>query len=379
MRVIIVGVGGVGAMAAWRLAQAGHDVVALEQFRLDHDRGSSYGDSRIVRRVYPDALYTSLMADAYRLWSDLEAQSEEEALFVRSGGIYCGAATNPKVQGAMQALESSGVAHEVLDPAACARRFPAFPLHPEELAVYEPSMGFARASRCVRVAALLAQQHGAQLREQTVVVGLEAGANGTGVRVTTQAGEILEGERLLLTAGPWAGPRLAELGVKVPLVVTRQVYFHLAPAQHADDFEAGRFPVWIDADANTYGFPRLGDLPGAKIGLHDLGDITTPENVDREVRESDREAARRYAAARFPWLSPEIVYAKVCLYTNTPDEDFIVDAVPCLPDAFVISGCSGHGFKFTPLLGQIGADLATGAEVPYDLSRFRLARFTTSE
>src|SRR5579872_2872659 len=187
MRVVIIGVGAAGAMAAWRLARAGHEVIALEQFRLDHDRGSSYGDSRIVRRVYPDLLYTSLMADAYALWDELQAQSADR-LFVRAGGVFYGPPDHPQVEAARQALASSGVDYEVLDDAECRRRFPALALHAGEVALYEPGMGYARASRCVRAAAHLARQHGAVIREECAVEGIEAGGRGSGgVRVTTQA------------------------------------------------------------------------------------------------------------------------------------------------------------------------------------------------
>src|SRR5581483_7978883 len=288
MRVIIIGVGGVGAMAAWRLAKAGQEVIALEQFRLDHDRGSSYGDSRIVRRVYPDPLYTALMADAYALWDELMAEARDDGLIVRAGGLYFGVAAHPFVTTAVAALAASGVEHEVLSPQECARRFPAFALRPEEIGIYEPSMGYARASRCVLAAANLARQHGAQIREETPVAGIEAGPNGAGVRVTTQSGDTLTADRLLLTSGPWIGPQLAQLGVHVPLTVTRQPYVHFAPARHAEAFEAGAFPTWIDAgDTIFYGFPRLGDLPGVKIGRHDFGPATTPETVDRTVNAAD--------------------------------------------------------------------------------------------
>ena len=373
MRVLILGIGGVGAMAAWRLALAGHEVIGFEQFGLDHDRGSSYGDSRIVRRVYPDALYTGLMADAYALWDELQAQTIGE-LFRRAGGVFCGPAQHPLVLQAQAALQTGGVEHEVLDAQECGRRFPAFRLAPDEVAVWEPSMGYARASRCVRTAAQLAREKGAILREHTPISHIAADASG--VRVTTQAGEVVAGDRLLITAGPWTGPRLAEFGVSVPLVVTRQAYAHLEPATHADAFDTGRFPVWIDAATNFYGFPRLGDVvPGVKIALHEHGAITTPETVERGVTEADTETIRSYARTRFPWLGDRVVYSKVCLYTNTPTEDFIVDAVPGLPHTFVVGGLSGHGFKFTPLLGQILADLAVGTLVSYDLSRFRITRF----
>jgi sarcosine oxidase len=376
MRVLIIGVGGVGAMAAWRLTQAGHEVIALEQFQLDHDRGSSYGDSRIVRRVYADPLYTALMADAYPLWDELQAQFPSEELFRPVGGIFFGPESHHHVQQAQNALALAGIAFEVLTSDECRRRFPAFALRDDEVAVYEPSMGYARASRCVRAAVQLAQQHGADIRYEMPVVSISHTSNS--VQVATASGEQVEADKLLLCAGAWTGPLSAMLGLKLPLQVSRQPYIHLKPLHRAADFEVGKFPVWIDAAANAYGFPRLGDVPGVKIASHNQGIITTPDTVHREVTEEDRETIYRYASERFPDLFETRVtpcYEKVCLYTNTPSEDFILDAVPDLPHTFVVGGLSGHGFKFTPLLGQILADLATGTPISYDLSRFRIARF----
>ena len=373
MRVIIIGAGGAGAMAAWRLAASGHAVTVLEQFRLDHDRGSSYGDSRIVRRVYPDALYTGLMAEAYRLWETLQQDSGQRGLFVPSGGIYCGPETHSLMLSARESLAASGVAHEILIPQECVRRFPAFRLSPEEIALFEPSMGYARASECVRAAAGLAMRHGAAILEANPVRSIVP--TDSGVRVTAASGEMFEADRLLLTAGAWTNNLLEPFGVRLPLTVTRQPYVHLKPKRGLDIWEPGRFPVWIDAGANTYGFPHLGGIPGVKIGIHHHGAAVTPDTADRTVQEADREAIRAYARVRFPDLSEETVYEKVCLYTNTPDEDFIIDTVPGLPQIAFVSACSGHGFKFTPLLGQIAAGLLTGSPMLYDLSRFRLARF----
>ncbi len=374
MRVVIVGTGGVGTMAAWRLAKVGHEVVALEQFQIDHDRGSSYGDSRIVRRVYPDTLYTALMADAYRLWDELMHEAGDSGLLVQVGGIFCGAADHPQVRAAQQALAASHVAYEVLGAEESARRFPAFRFESNEVAIYEPSMGYVRASRSVRAAAQLARRDGAQIREECEVTGINAVTSG-GVQVTLKSGESLTADRMLITAGAWTKPLLQTVGVNLPLLVTRQPYVHLRPARNEADFEAGRFPVWIDAVANAYGFPLLGDVPGVKLGLHDRGETVTPETVVRTVQEADRAAARRYAAHRFPDLSPEVVYEKVCLYTSTSDEDFIIDAIPGLSGAFVFSPCSGHGFKFTPLMGEIACNLVRERPIPYDLARFRLSRF----
>jgi monomeric sarcosine oxidase len=379
LRVLIVGVGGVGAMAAWQLAQAGHAVVALERFRVDHDFGSSYGDSRIVRRVYPDPLYTALMADSYSLWNELQAlcarQGTAPPLVNLCGGMFFGPKSHPHLLAARSALAASRVPYEEWTAADRSAHFPALRLREDEIALYEPGMGFACASRCVRAAVDAALRMGAQIHEETVVTGIEA--SGAGVVATTERGERFHADRLLIAAGAWTQPLLASLGVSLPLVVTRQAYVHFAPAGDPENFEIGRLPVWIDAEANAYGFPHIGggEATGVKLALHDLGEATTPDAVNRLVTESDMERARRIVRERFDGLSERVVYAKVCLYTNTPDSDFILDSVPGLPAVTFVSACSGHGFKFTPLLGKIAGALVTDQTPPYDLSRFRLDRF----
>lgn len=378
MRVLIIGVGGVGAMAAWRLAQEGHDVVALERFRIDHDLGSSYGDSRIVRRVYPDPLYTALMADSYALWNELDglrrAHGIEPPLVNWCGGIFFGPQSDPQIAAAQSALDASRVSYDRWTPADCAERFPALRLTGDEVALFEPSMGFACASRCVRAAVEIARLLGARIYEETTVTGIEA--DGPGVAVTTERGETFRADRLLIAAGAWTQPLLASLGVHVPLVVTRQVVVHLEPDRHPENFEIGSFPVWIDAAANVYGFPHItGGQAGVKLAQHDHGEATTPDRVDRSITAADLEAVRRYARRRFDGLGERMAYAKVCLYTSTPDSDFVIDTVPGMPAVTFVSACSGHGFKFTPLLGKIAAALVTDRRLPYDLTRFRLDRF----
>jgi monomeric sarcosine oxidase len=360
-------------MAAWRLAESGHQVTVLEQYELDHDRGSSYGDSRIVRRVYPDAFYTSLMASAYPLWAELQSRFPREELFTATGGIFVGPRDHPAIRDAEAALRHSKATYEMLSAAMCHDRFPAFRLQQNEVALFDPSMGYARASRCVRAAAQLAQNCGTNFRFQTTVENITTRSNQ--IEIGVHEGESVLVDRLIICAGPWAQPLLASLGVPIPLTVTRKTYIHLLPAQHEENFEAGRFPVWIDAASLAYGFPRLGDVPGIKIAIHDRGEATTPDTVERMLHDVDRERLRTAAHTRFPDIGDEIVYEKVCLYTNTPDADFIVDRVPGLPGAFLIGGLSGHGFKFGPLLGEIGASLVTDKAVPYNLSRFALSRF----
>ena len=183
-------------------------------------------------------------------------------------------------------------------------------------------------------------------------------------------------DRLVVAAGPWTARLLARF-VSLPLTVTRQTYCHFEPGAPAAEFSAEHFPVWIDFATNFYGFPHDGQTPGVKVAWHHPGAPTDPERVDRELHDSDREPLSRYRAQHFPGLSPRVALEKVCLYTMTPDTDFIVDHLPGEPRITLVGGLSGHGFKFTVLLGRIAAWMATGQQVPWELSRFSLARLSS--
>lgn len=371
MRVLIIGIGGVGAMAAWRLAATGHEVIGFEQFDIDHDLGSSFGDSRIIRRVYPDTLYTDMMADSYALWDTLQAEFPNEELIRRHGGLFLGLESHPILQQAHQALIASKVDFEYLTAHQCRDRFPAFHLHPEEVALFEPSMGYVRPSLSIQAALRLATRHGAVLHTHTEVTKIEPTASG--VRIVTREGAEHLGDRLIITAGPWTGTLLAQHHNRFPLQVTRQTYIHLAADTGA--FGAEPFPVWIDSESNYYGFPQIGAIPGFKIAHHLHGMTTTPETVNREVATEETAHLIAYAQARLPGIGDQITYSKVCLYTNTPDEDFLIGSLPGYPHTYLVGGLSGHGFKFTPLLGKILCQLATTGSTDYDLTRFRLNRF----
>jgi sarcosine oxidase len=370
MRVAVIGAGGVGSAAARFLAAEGHAVTVLEQFEVDHDRGSSYGQSRVIRRVYPDVFYTSLMDHAYRLWRELEAEADE-TLLLETGGLFLGSADHPEMRASENALREAGVPFEVWDARHTAERVPPLRLEPGEVAISQAESGLLRASRCVRANVRLARCRGAEVRENVMVAGFEG--TPAGVRIALTGGETLTVDRLVVTAGPWTPSLLAELGL--PLQVTRQTYVHLAPAGDGAAFRIGRFPVWIDMTTYFYGFPVHDELEGVKIALHQPGEETDPASVRRELDEADRSLLRDYAHRRFLGLTDRVVYEKVCLYTMTPDEDFIVDRHPADARIVIVGGLSGHGFKFTVLLGQIAATMAADGEPPHDLSRFAAGRF----
>jgi monomeric sarcosine oxidase len=369
-RIAVLGAGGVGSAAARFLAQEGNDVTVLEQFEPDHDRGSSYGTSRIIRKTYPDGFYTALMGQAYPLWDELERDAGE-GLFVRTGGLFFGPADHPELAAIRRALKDNGVPFEELDPAACSRKFPRLQLLPGESGVFEHEAGFLRASACVRASLRLAAAHGARVRTKTAVEGLEP--RPSGVTLVLTGGERLEFDRVVVAAGPWTARLLARF-VPLPFTVTRQTYCHFEPEVPVQEFGADQFPVWIDFATNFYGFPFDGRTPGVKVARHEPGLPTDPERVDREIHESDREPLRRYSAGHLPGLSSRVTFEKVCLYTMSPDKDFVVDHLPGEPRVTLVGGLSGHGFKFTVLLGRIAAWMAAGQQVPWELSRFSLAR-----
>lgn len=370
MRLAVVGLGGTGSAAARFLARAGHEVTAFEQFQLGHTRGSSHGESRIIRYTYPDEFHTRLMAEAYPLWEELQVEAGEE-LFVRCGGLLMGPPGHPRLTETRAALEAAGLGYEILSPAETAERFPAVRLEPAEVALFQEASGFLRSTSCVLANARLAREAGAQLRANTPVTGIRQ--EGEKVLVSTANGEE-RFDRAVVTAGPWIGQLLRNLGV--PLTVEQRQVVYMGIERNVENFEPERLPIWIDAEALTYGFPSDGRVPGVKMASHVLGAPLDPDREDRPLDLENLEFVKAYAARRFPDLNQDVEMALACLYTMTPDENFIVDTVPGMPNVTLVSGCSGHGFKFTVLLGKIAATMATGGTYPHDLSPWALGRFT---
>jgi monomeric sarcosine oxidase len=371
LRVAVIGAGAIGSATARFLAREGHRVTVLEQFELDHDRGGSWGASRIIRKTYPDRLYTELMAATYPLWDELEREAGE-TLLVRTGGLFFGRPSHPDVETARKALEDNHVAFETLDAAAAARRFPAIRLNPNEIGLHEHDAGFLRASASVRASMRGARAAGAVLRERTRVRCLNPRAGA--VEIKLAGGELVAVDRVVVATGSWTQPFLAPF-VTVPLAVTRQVYCHFRPLESLRDFERGSFPVWIDLEQLFYGFPSSDNPPGVKVAWHTRGAATDPDAVDRVLHAADREPLIGYRASRLPGLSGDVLFEKVCLYASSPDEHFILDKLPGEPRIVLFAGDSGHAFKFSVLLGRIIASMIAGEPIRWDLSRFSLSRF----
>lgn len=369
MKVAVIGIGGSGSAALRSLAKAGHEVTGYEQFTLGHALGSSHGHSRLIRHAYPDAFHTRLMARAYHLWDALEREQGDE-LFVRCGGITFGPAGDPTLESTRLELLAAGVDHAILSRDETCTRFPAIDIGAGATAIYQRDSGFLRATRCVLAQAAIAKAHGATIREHSPVLRIEEKANRMFV---STAGETESFDAVIVTAGPWIGNLLAPL--RLPLRTALRQVVYLAIARGAETFEPARLPVWIEHPSDFYGFPADGEVDGIKIASHNAGIDFDPGDPERPVMHEPLQQVIDHAMKRFPDLSDEIVSSQSCLYTVTPDERFILDFAPGSRRLVVCSGCSGHGFKFTILLGEIAAAMATGGTRDPSPAAWRLDRF----
>jgi sarcosine oxidase len=368
--VIVVGVGSLGSMALWRLARRGAAVLGLERFEPGHDRGSGHGESRMIRTAYFEGPgYVPLVRSAFALWRQLEAEASVE-LLTQTGALMIGQPDGDLVSGALRSAREHELVHEVLGPAEARARFPQHRLAAGEVALWERDAGVLRPERAIRAAAELALSLGASLVTGTRVTGLEA--DGEGVTVHA-AGRSWRARQAVVCAGPWLSGLLP--GLDVPLVVERQVMTWF-PASDPARFAPERFPVFIHDLAGVYGYglPSL-DRRTVKVGIHHYGRPVEPDEPDGEVSQADVAPARRVVAETLDGLEPAPVRAGVCLYTNTPDDHFVVGGAPDLAGVTVFSCCSGHGFKFAPVMGDVAADLAVSGATAYPVAGFSPARF----
>jgi sarcosine oxidase len=364
-----------GSATLYHLAWRGQRVLGLEQFPQGHDRGSSHGDSRVIREQYFEhPLYVPLVQRAYTLWRELE-ETSARLLMTITGGLMIGPSDGVVVTGTLRSAEAHNLAHELLTPTEVCARWPAFHLADGLVAVHDPRAGFLDPESCDSAHIDAAMQEGAEARFEEPVI--EWSPDGDGVQVTTHGGRYLA-DRLVICAGAWSKGLLPTLDL--PLTVERQVAFWLEPGLDAVEYQMPSFPIYAyeyKPASICYGFPRL--PRGVKSSIMHGGEITaSPADVKRNVSDDEAEPVRAALRPILPQLATATVRESgVCLFTNTPDRDFIVDFHPQYPQVLLSSPCSGHGFKFASALGEIQADLVTTGSTRFDISAFRIARFTT--
>lgn len=368
---IVIGVGGIGSATVYELARRGRRVLGLERFDIPHDMGSSHGLTRIIRLAYyEDPAYVLLLRRAYELWRELEGLAGEQLLFT-TGSIDAGPEDGWVFKGSYQSCLAHGLAHEVLTGAELARRFPGYRLPATHFALLQPEGGFLTPERCIAAFVMAAQDLGAEVHGRERVLGWEP--RGEGVRVTTDRG-VYEAGSLVITAGAWNAGLLGPLGAA--MVPERQVLAWLQPAQPAH-FAPARFPVFnLEVDEGRYyGFPVF-RVPGFKFGRYrHLEEVVDPEAIDREPNERDEAVLRQFAARYFPDGAGATMAMRACMFTNTPDGHFIIDRHPAHPQVIFTSPCSGHGYKFASVIGEVMAELATRGETRHAIAMFRHDRF----
>jgi len=369
----IVGLGAMGSASALALAKRGARVVAFDGLEPPHTMGSSHGHTRIIREAYYEhPLYVPLVRRAYELWDELEREIGK-ALFRKTGGIMVGPEGGPLFSGALESAKTHGLAHEVLDAAALAKRFPAYLPRADWVGLLEQRAGMLFPERCVEAQLAGARARGAVLRLSEPVVRWHSRRR---VAVETTAGTY-EVERLIVAAGPWLPALRDSLGVAIPLEVERQLSHWFEPENtDASRYSAGQCPValWEMPDGDVFAtLPDEGH--GVKCGMHHAGASTSPEQVNRSVTQGENAVARELLETVMPGAGGRLLEARVCLYTNTPDRHFIIDWLAG-DRVLVLSPCSGHGFKFASAIGEIAAQLVLDGKSWLDLKPFSLARFT---
>ncbi len=371
--VVVCGLGAMGSAALHHLAARGKQVLGIERFTPGHDRGSSHGRTRIIRLgYYEHPSYVPLLRRAYALWRELEAASGRTLLHV-TGIAEIGPPAGALVKGTLASSRLHGLRHEMLAAPELMRRFPAFALPPDYVAVVQPDGGFVEVEPSIAAHLALATAAGAQIRSGERVQAIEPRAGS--VRIVTDRGAV-EGGAAIVAAGAWTKSLLP--GLAAPLRATREVMGWFEPTK-TELFSA--FPVFIMESRHGmhYGFPPQGGTgigASVKVAKHHHRDETVdPDRYDRTASAQDEALIRAAVADHLPAANGALLAAETCLYTMTPDGDFLIDRVPGAENIIVASPCSGHGFKFAPVVGEILADLATVGATRHDIARFSLARF----
>lgn len=370
--VIVIGSGAMGGAAAYHLTQQGYKTLLLEQFHLDHQKGSSYGYSRIIRYAYDHPDYIALAHDTYKLWRDLEAKLGQELLVV-TGGLDVGHPDNPRFSEVGQAMTAMNIPFEEFSPAQLMEHFPQFIIPDDFVGFYQPDAGILRTSLCIQGHVNLALQAGLDFKTDCKVHTITPDASG--VMLETSQGTFSAGH-LVITAGAWASKLVAPLGLNLPLQPTReQLAFFNTPAE----FLPANMPICINwARAEDEIYYTIPDVTGNgfKAARHFSYENVDPDTINRTPDKAYEEDVRGYLRQFHPQIADApLTEAVVCMYTMTPDEHFVIDQHPQYPHISIGAGFSGHGFKFSTLIGKILGELATGQPVQQKIDLFKISRF----
>ncbi len=367
---IVLGTGGVGSAALYHLARRGAKVLGIDRFPPGHDRGSSHGETRVIRLAYhehPD--YVPLLQRAYTHWEAMD-RMRPESLYTETGILEMGPENGDVVSGVLEAARLHNLEVEKLSGAEIEKRYAGLRVPAPMVGVFEARAGFLRVETCVMAYADEAVKHSASL--QTGETVLKWSADGEGLTVDTDRGRYRTG-RLVVTAGAWAPKLLSSLGVHFRVLRKPLLWYR---TQTPDYRVENGFPVWfLETDLGTiYGFPEIDDM-GFKLAEHTGGtEVTDPLQPDRDLNTADRRPLESIISRHFPGVTSDYLHHAVCMYTTSPDEHFVIDRHPDDPRICFVTGLSGHGFKFASVLGEIMSDLALDGETDLPIAFLGLDR-----
>jgi sarcosine oxidase len=374
-RAIVLGLGGIGSASAyWLSRRLGRDVLGIEQFELGHGRGGSEDHSRIIRLSYHTPGYVQMAKSAYQAWETLEVESGEQVV-MRTGGLDLSTPSSAiGLDDYRSSMAHAGVPFDELDAAEIMRRWPQWSLSDDVTAIFQERSGIVMAARANRTHRSMATANGATLLDSVPVTSIrEVGGE---VEVVA-AGKPYRAESLIVAAGAWTNRMLSHVGVSFPLDVTLEQVVYLDPLD-GPSFHPSRFPIWIWMDVPCfYGFPIFGE-PAVKVAWDRCEVLTDPDSRTFDPDPEVTAAIRAFTAQHLPAADGGVRLAKNCLYTLTPDRDFVIDRVPGTERIFTAIG-AGHAFKFASLIGRLLCDLSLDGTTDLDLSPFAADRAILGE
>jgi len=368
--VIVVGLGAMGSAVAYQLATHGFKVLGLEKFTLNHTNGSSHGGTRIIRTaVFPQPTHVPLVQRAFELWSKIQAEYESELMQV-NGALLFGLPESPLITGCLTSSRKYNLPYEILDSRKVANRFPMFQPDENEVAFHEERAGMLFPETCIRAQVTLAEKHGAVLHFNEPVTRWNADDSCVEVR---SANETYEADYIVFSPGAWLTTLVPELGL--PLQVERQTVFWFRPPANQPDYSSDKMPVfdWQTNEQFYYGTPNVGS--GVKVAIHHDGEVTLPDKIRRTITEEDKRPVRQFLKRHIPTLDGAPVASATCMYTNTPDDNFVIDSHPSHRNVIIVSACCGHGFKFSSAIGEVVQQMVQSGKSDLDLSLFDIRRF----
>ena len=373
--VAVVGLGAMGSAALWRLASRGASVIGFEQFEPGHAFGSSHGATRIFRAAYfEDPRYVPLILAALEWWRRLELESARE-LLTQIGGLMIGPPDGALISGSLRSVHEHRLPHQVLSRGAMATQYPQHKLGGGDVAIHDDLAGVLMAEKSIAASIALSRDRGAAVHSGTKVLQIEPDSSHVDISVGSETFRV---RHAVVCAGPWLPDLVSTPGLAFE--IERQVITWFKAASPGM-FAPSRFPVFVrevDDGRIGFGIPDMGDGL-IKVGIHHGdGEIVRPDSMDRSVHPADYVTTESFVASNIDGVLPSIAKAMVCLYTNTPDEHFVVGELPGAPNVTIVSPCSGHGFKFAPLIGEIAADLALRGGTDYSIEMFAPDRFAHS-